>query len=312
MAELEHLRSLPFELAAPSEEARARARGRLLRHVRHSRAARRRRLLVPALALAGAGIAAALIGVGTHGDGNAAAAVALRHAAAVARTRPAPPPLRAGEFWYTKSVQAFIDSAPEQGWSALVPRVREIWQGPSGGVLREQSGTPQFLTEHDRRHWIAAGRPQVEPPTSSTPLSPSPSRDLPSDPNALYAAFHTQAEGNGNGTDAEMFTLVGDALRETDEPPAVRAALYEVAGRIPGVRLLGLVTDRSGRTGLAVAYDSSSGIRSELIFDAHTSALLEERDVALEGNQFGYAPGTVTGFATYVSSGVVTRVGATP
>jgi hypothetical protein len=72
------------------------------------------------------------------------------------------------------------------------------------------------------------------------------------------------------------------------------------------------VTDRSGRTGLAFAYDSSDGIRSELIFDAHTSELLEERDVALAGNHFGYAPGTVTGFATYVSSGVVTRVGATP
>ena len=252
------MRSLPFDVAAPSEEARARARGRLLRHARRPRAARRRRLLVPAVALAGAGAAAALIGVGTHGDGNAAAAVALRHAAAVARTRPAPPPLRAGEFWYTKSIQAFIDDAPEQGWSALVPRLREIWQGPSGGLLRERSGKPQFLTERDRRNWIAAGRPQVEPPTSSTPLSPSSTQALPSDPNTLYAAFHAQAEGNGNGTDAEIFTLVGDALREIDEPPAVRAALYEVAGRIPGVRLLGPVTDRSGRTGLAVAYDSSA------------------------------------------------------
>ena len=34
--------------------------------------------------------------------------------------------------------------------------------------------------------------------------------------------------------------------------------------------------------------------------------------MALEGNHFGYAPGTVTGFATYVSSGVVKRLGATP
>jgi hypothetical protein len=55
-----------------------------------------------------------------------------------------------------------------------------------------------------------------------------------------------------------------------------------------------------------------AGIRSELIFERGTSALLEERDVALEGNHFGYAPGTVTGFATYVSSGVVERLGATP
>jgi len=311
MAELELLRSLSFDVVAPTEAARARARRRLLRHVHHRRSSRRR-LLVAAVALAAAGAVAVLVGVGTHGDDNAAAAVALRHAAAVARTRPAPPSLRAGQFWYTKSVQAFIDSAPEQGWSALVPRVREIWQGPGGGLVRERSGKPQFLTDSDRRHWIAAGRPEIAPRVSSTPLSPSPGQTLPTDPDALYAALHDQSVGNGNGTEAEMFTLVGDALRETDASPALRAALYEVAGRIPGVLLLGPVRDRSGRPGVAVAYDGSSGIRSELIFDRQTSVLLEERDVALSGNSLGYAPGTVTGFATYSSSGVVNRLGALP
>jgi hypothetical protein len=39
-----------------------------------------------------------------------------------------------------------------------------------------------------------------------------------------------------------MFVEVGDALSEVLEPatPAQRAALYEVAARIPGVELLGL------------------------------------------------------------------------
>src|SRR5207248_8644612 len=66
MSELDLLRSLPFEIAEPSEEARGRARGRLLRHMRRSGSARRRRLLVPAAGLAAAGATAALVGVGIH------------------------------------------------------------------------------------------------------------------------------------------------------------------------------------------------------------------------------------------------------
>jgi hypothetical protein len=313
MAELELLRSLPFDVAEPTEEARARARGKLLRYARRSRQARRRRLLVPAVALAAAGAVAVLIGVGTNGGGNAEAAVALRHAAAVARTRPAPAPLRAGQFWYTKSVQAYTASAPEQGWTALDPKVREVWQGPTGGLLRERSAPPEFLSAGDRQHWIAAGRPQVSPRAASTTL-PAPARlDLPTDPDQLYAKLHDGAVGNANGTSDEMLTEVGDALRETDASPALRAALYEVAARIPGVELVGPVHDRIGRAGLAVASSSTSGHeRHELIFDPKTSALLGEEYQALSGNVFGYPGGTVVGYATYVSTGVVDRLGARP
>jgi hypothetical protein len=50
----------------------------------------------------------------------------------------------------------------------------------------------------------------------------------------------------------------------------------------------------------------------ELIFDPHTSALLEEQTVWLGGNSFDYPAGTVTGYATYVSTGVVDRLGERP
>jgi Sigma-70, region 4 len=62
MAELDLLRSLPFEIAEPSEEVRARASG-CLRHIRRASAARRRRLLVPALGLA---VAGATVGRGSR------------------------------------------------------------------------------------------------------------------------------------------------------------------------------------------------------------------------------------------------------
>jgi hypothetical protein len=52
--------------------------------------------------------------------------------------------------------------------------------------------------------------------------------------------------------------------------------------------------------------------RHELIFDRQTSALLGEEYTALAGNEFGYPAGTVVGYATYVSTGVVNRLGARP
>lgn len=314
MAELDLLRSLPFPIAEPSDEARARARERLLRHVRRSGLARRRRLLVPAVGLAAAGAVAALVGVGLRDQGNATAATVLRDAASIAISQAPPPALEPGQFRYTKSVQAYTVTAADKGfWTALGPTVREIWLGPTGGLLRETSGKPQFLSTRDRERWIADGRPMINAPKSSTPLPPQERIDLPTDPDVLYARLGFEAVGHGNGIRGEMFTLVGDALRETDASPELRAALYEVAARIPGVELVGPATDREGRHGLAVAYSSSANRqRHELIFDPETAALLEEEYIVLAGNSFGYRPGTVIGYATYVEGGVVDKLGARP
>ena len=309
MSELDFLRSLPFEIDAPTEEARNRARGRLLRHIRRNRMDRRRRLLVPVIGLAAAGVLAALVNVGNH-DGASAAPV-LREFAEIARDQAPPTVVKPGQFRYTKSLQAYTSGG--NGWTALSPGVRETWFGSTGGRIHEKWGKPRFFTAADRAHWIAAGRPQVNPPEDSANLPPARPLDLPTDPDALYDKLHDQAVGHGNGTDSEMFTLVGDALRESDASPALRAALYEVAARIPGVDLVGPAVDRIGRHGVAVAsVDSKIGLRHELIFDRKTAALLGEEYVELEGNSDGYPAGTVSGYATYVTSAVVGRLGERP
>jgi len=79
----------------------------------------------------------------------------------------------------------------------------------------------------------------------------------------------------------------------------VRAALYQAAALIPGVRLLGIVRDHLGRRGLGVAYDSH-GIRHELIFNPHTSALMGEQDI-------GSVPGA-NDWAVYLTSRVVDQL----
>src|SRR5262249_18450710 len=99
------------------------------------RAPRRRvRVALPALAVARAARALAVtFGGGGHGTESAAAAT-LRKAANVARTQtqlvPGP-----GQYLYTKSVDAYVDTTVPAGgagteYNVLVPHVRETWLGP--------------------------------------------------------------------------------------------------------------------------------------------------------------------------------------
>jgi hypothetical protein len=103
-----------------------------------------------------------------------------------------------------------------------------------------------------------------------------------------------------------MFVLVGDALRETAATPAQKAALYAVAARIPGVQLLGTVTDAQNRQGTAVAIDDPENrIRQTLVLDPQTGTLLDEEELTLDGNSFGYPAGTRIGYASYLEQAIV-------
>lgn len=276
-------------------------------HVRSPR--RRRWLAVPALAAAVAATAfAVLVSSGEDSTASAAAAT-LRRAASVARTQ-APLTPGPGQYVYTKSINAYTNTiVPANGaaaaYTALVPHVREIWLGRDDGRLHETSGTPEFLTAQDRQRWVAAGRPDLPETPSESKLPPTRPLNLPTDPNAVYDRLEQEASATDNPVYVEMFTLIGDSLRETAATPAQRAALYQVAARLPGIELLGAVEDSAGRPGVAVAMSGDHAIRSTLIFDPDTSALLAEEQVALAGNPYGYPAGMRIGYATYLVQKIV-------
>jgi RNA polymerase sigma-70 factor (ECF subfamily) len=313
LAELAPVRDDELAGAAHSPEAQA-----LLSTITAGRSharPRRRWLAVPALAVLAA--AAALAVVSTSGDGTApAAAATLKRVARVAgqQDQLVPGP---GQYVYTKSVDAYLSTTVPAGgagteWSVLVPHIRQVWLGPDGGRLYETSGTPRFLSRQDKERWQAAGSPPLTGPPAETALDPAPPLDLPTDPNALYARLQHDAQGHGSGLVMEMFTLIGDSLRETAATPEQRAALYDVAARLPGIQLLGPVHDSAGRPGTGVAMDDhGNDIRSTLIFDPETSALLGEEQVALPGNSFGYPAGERIGYATYLEQAVVNSKTAT-
>jgi len=294
----------------------------------HRERSSRRRSRVPFAVAATAAAAAtaiavtALLPAGSGGPSPAAAAV-LRHAARAAAKQPPIAPPAPGQFVYTKSESLFMDTAVTNGQriNYYEHLTREAWIGADGsGRIREADGPPSFVTSADEDAWLAAGKPDLTGSRNSDRsfqaggLSyPDPSK-LPTDPAQLEQLIKDRTIEDGPPGDAETFTIIGDLLRETYAPPAVRSALYTIASQLPGVELVGAVHDQLGRPGTAVAYVSHA-IRSELIFDPQTSALLAERQQVIGTNPSQVQPwvpvGTVLESTAYVGSGVVDSTSAT-
>ena len=312
MPTLEKIRELYPDPPPVGAEARTRARLALVARIDRPR---RRRVFVPAaagLATAAAAAVIALVGIGQEASVDPAAAAMLRDAAAKAQAHK---PLGRGRVLYVKSVDAYLSTWADRGnFSVLVPHVRRIWQGPEGGLLDVSTGEPRFLSEGDRQRWVAAGRPNLrEGGIGRTTLPRQEPSDLPTDVDALFARLENEARGHSEGTHRQMFTRLGDYLRETNISPRQRAALYEVAARIPGVELIGRVRDPVGRSGVAVAMEHpSDGMRETLVIDPKSGILLAEQDVTLAENFYDYPADTVVGHSTYLVTRMVDAVGARP
>ena len=318
MSELAALRRIRPHAGPPSEAAYRLAADRLHDAILSERRSRlaRHRMVLPGLgiSLAAAVVAVVVIIATGRSAAPASAAAVLERAAAAARSRPSLVSLPPGHFLYIRSVDAYLatdDDAPS--FSVLLPHVSELWLGSHSGRLRERSGKPVFLSERDRRRWIAAGRPRLPGEGTSDMRIRSQRLMLPSRPDAAYAVLARQARTKDSSFAWAMFQLIGDDLRETLSAPAQRAALLAAAARVPGIVLVGNVTDRAGRRGVAIAVHSDDDHeRLELIVDPGTGELLGEEEIVLAGNSFGYRPGTVIGHVTYLETAVVASDHARP
>jgi hypothetical protein len=277
---------------------------------------RRRHRGVRVVIALGAACAAALVvlalGTGSTSPTSAVAAV-LQRLANVAETQSAVDAPRRGQYLYVDSVQANESLAVADGaqCTALVPERRQIWIRSDGaGRLLETTGQASFPTPQDRAvcerinaipaagtsdSWFAARCFELG-------LASKLPRGSFENPATLLREMR-KIDGGPKGP-REDFVHIGDFLRESDDSPALRAAIYRAAATIPGVRLLGPTTDHLGRRGIGIGYPGHGTI-SELIFDQRTSALLGEQTVSS-------ATGRASEWAAYRTSKIVAGVPTRP
>ncbi len=245
-------------------------------------------------------------------------AAALDSLSLTADAQPAEPPPGPGQFEYTDSKGLnWIDTynTPTTSYNVSYSELRQIWIAPNGsGRIVETYSNPQLGTAKDRAGWIAAGRPSlVVAPSDSTfgpgQLSNGPPNlnQLPDDPAKLAALLAARKIEGGPQGPAEDFVQIGDMLRETYVRPALRAAIFAVAEGIPGVRLLGTVTDQVGRSGIGLAYVHAYPahgqiVKSVLVFDPKTSKMIAEETLVIHTKTGKTA---LVAWADYLKSGVV-------
>jgi hypothetical protein len=162
------------------------------------------------------------------------------------------------------------------------------WQttaAPHVAVASLDGRTPTPVTEADRQAWIADGSPTTFPSPPGTMVymeilssvgmvqirgSVTPDiqaawmqsfhgneGELPTDPVKLKAWLAADRNGQSADHDMDDFDLFGVAeaiLTETPVRPAVRAATYRMLADLPGVSLVGPVTDQHGRPGIGISF----------------------------------------------------------
>ncbi|MGK5741248.1 CU044_5270 family protein [Micromonospora sp. URMC 103] len=281
------VRELNGETPLPSADELAPARARLLAAmnsahsgeergvVRRHRPARR----VVLASWAAAGLAAAVAAVlvlapdrigGQVPAASADAAQVLHNAAAAALRLPDVEP-RPNQFVYTKSRSAGM--------------TREIWlsvDGTRDGQLQEtpaeEWGTTPLPGCRGGRAVVVKGNQVV--PRQTEPCTPTPAYlpDLPTDADAMLD-YLKQNLGGEPGDPNAMGKTVHDLIAEKYLRPPARAALFQAAVKIPGLRAVPDVKDGAGRPGIGINW-SSEGKDGVLVFDRDTYAFLGTADTS--------------------------------
>jgi hypothetical protein len=275
-------------------------------------ARRRYRLAVPVLIGACAIVALAFI-FGSQAGRPTAAAV-LGRAALTAAHQPAAAIPGPGQYVYVETIEGQRMSG---GWSGapgspttsgICLQTIQVWAAPDGSGREVASaptgascdgGTPS-QTFHKGQEIDGNVYPRAA--------------DLPTDPARLEQFIVRHFEG-GPEEVAATFHFAGTFL-QSGAPPQIRAALFRLIQRLPGIELLGPMTDKLGRHGIGVGF-TEYGVRDVLVFDPATSAVLEREGIAVDPSQIDVPPGEarfsageVINYTVYKASGVVNSITA--
>ncbi|MER6944956.1 CU044_5270 family protein [Nonomuraea sp. NPDC000554] len=333
--------------AAPrfEEDARARARDRLVRETRGGR-----RFRLPRLgwqAAAAFGVTVTLVGgvaVTLSAQGTGAGGPGTSVSAAVTPGELDPKP---GQFILVESDTMWTsESMSEKGSTHYLYRThRKIWQSvdaSANGLLliegREPKPWPGEQLPEEAKDWQGASWSQLAScpgrmgdnrrdyaylstlPTDPAALRERLYRDLPKatpTATATDAATDTATAtandtAKGEDADARAFSGVSDLLRETYLPRPQREALFETIKAIPGVQVAEGVEDSAGRKGVALGHVSPWGTLEQLIFTPDTHMLLGERSTVVDEKLAKAPKGSVLALTAQLNVEVVDQLPDAP
>ncbi|MFC4037231.1 CU044_5270 family protein [Dactylosporangium siamense] len=177
-------------------------------------------------------------------------------------------------------------------------------------------GSPQQWTETGPKgttpivRTTAAGPRQVRAVRGSLPMmiaglqvTAADLAGLPSEPGALKSWLTARLPQHADG---DLFYAGRDLVAELPVSAAVRAAAYRMLADLSGVDFLGVVQDRQGRSGLAVAFtrrgDGGWG-QQRLIVDPGTGRALAQESWFLGSAATPTALGTLMSWTVHVRAG---------
>ena len=283
--------------------------------------------LVPSAAAALISAAVATVVVASQGTSPppASAASVVLYASAAALQRSGPNlELGPHEYFYVRSVarSRFIDPAGH----ILLHELGEAWTARNGaGRAQDIVLNRSVLRRHlDVRFGPSTGRlpPSAHPFTMAYPtsLSYSQLQSLPIAPNHLAMVVSRLAdrtaramgESSSRSAHSEIVLEILRSIAISPAPTAVRAAIYRVMARTPGIKLLGHRRDALGRRG--DMFTATLGpTRTEMIINPITGRLLQFTRILMHRNGLdpGWRPGLISR-DTYVEQAVVGSTNARP
>jgi hypothetical protein len=218
----------------------------------------------------------------------------LRQLAVLAERQSPKPP---GRYDYVKTQGWYVDFRVAGGSATgqLDPTFRQQWIAPDGsGRLEETRSGRTSLNDNFAAGGLAGHQA------------------WPTDPAALRAEL---AKSHPNYGTFEWFTAVGDVWNVQVVSPRLQAGLLRMLADERQLTNTGTVTDRIGRTGVAVSTESSnSGLntRYTLIFDPNTGMLLDFEQVLLEAGKLPVKVPATSSYTVWITTGYVNSLGDLP
>lgn len=215
----------------------------------------------------------------------------------------ATPPIdaRNNQFLYVESMEV-RSTISKDGKARVAGPVRvRTWlsvDGTRDGLVTDDTGARTRLSGcRDGKRAETIDRPDTTPKVPCTPEPAYQHTNVPTDPEELLAYVYDPREtrdhyvwllepGTRKGRyvkiseDQRAFMKLAELLWQ-NHSPAVQAAAFRAAARIPGVALRPGVTDAAGRAGVAVTR-TEIGVREELVFAPRTYAFLGHNSIAAE------------------------------